>query len=250
MRHRTITIMVIIYIIATSLSSQKSNAFGAEEIAETQRALKGKSTGEKIAFWAEHFVGRPYDPDYLGEYVRKEVIVTDERIDCMYHVFRSVELAMSDTPEGAVEEALNRRFHTKGVIKDSRVLNYSDRFQYGEDMIVSGKWGKDVTSTFGPTAYVGGSRGINKLAILSKKQAIKALGNFNSGDIVFFIKDPKKRQVGEIVGHIGIVKKELNNLYLIHANGQKGKDSGEVKKVPLKEYLHAMNFVGIKITRF
>ncbi|MBI5025244.1 MAG: hypothetical protein HZC12_00650, partial [Nitrospirae bacterium] len=59
-----------------------------------------------------------------------------------------------------------------------------------------------------------------------------------------------KRQVGEIVGHIGIVKKELNNLYLIHANGQKGRDSGEVRKVLLKKYLQDTNFIGIKITRF
>ncbi|MBI4687443.1 MAG: hypothetical protein HY756_06650 [Nitrospirae bacterium] len=236
-----------------------------EKIYKFQNDLRGKPVGEGIAFWAEQFVGLPYDTDPLGEYVRKNIIVFDERIDCMYHVFRSAELALSSTPHEAVSKALDLRFHTKGMIKDNKVLNYDDRFQYGEDMILSGKWGKDITSSFGKTILVEGSRGLPKQEILSGQNALKAVGKLQSGDIIFFIKDPKKRVAEEIVGHIGIIKiehraqstehrqqnKEYKETYLIHANGVKGKDgSGSVKKVPFTDYLKSMKFIGIKVSRF
>ena len=49
---------------------------------------------ERIAFWAEQYIDVPYDTDPWGDYVRKNVIVADERVDCMYLTFRSVELAL------------------------------------------------------------------------------------------------------------------------------------------------------------
>ncbi len=52
------------------------------EIAVFQKEITNKPVGERIALWAERFVGAPYDPDPLGEYVTKEVIVADERVDC------------------------------------------------------------------------------------------------------------------------------------------------------------------------
>lgn len=252
--------VLIIYIIAASLSSQNVTAVDIKETGILQNTLKDKAIGEKIAFWAEQFVGKPYDTDPLGEYVRKEVIVTDERVDCMYHVFRSVELASTNSPENAISKALDMRFHTKGILRDGMVTNYNDRFEYGEDMILSGKWGKDITGKLGKTVYIKGSRGLDRQEVLLKQDAINAIAKFKSGDIVFFIKDPEKRMVGEIVGHIGIIKSEVKSqnskvreTYLIHASGTKGKqngNSGSVKKGLFTDYLKSMKFIGIKATRF
>ncbi|MBI5049828.1 MAG: hypothetical protein HZC11_02895 [Nitrospirae bacterium] len=257
--------VVIIYIIALTLSSQNVTALETENIDRLQQALKDKPLADRIAFWAEQFVGSPYDPDPLGEYVRREVIVSDERVDCMYHVFRSAELALSSTPEQAIEKALDMRFHTKGILQDNTVLNYSDRFQYGEDMILSGKWGNDISAELGKTTSIKGSRGQKKVKILLKQEAVNAVEMLKNGDIVFFIKDPKKRVGGEIVGHIGIIKTEHRTqntehreIYLIHASGVKGKDtdpvrknvSNGVKKVLFADYLKSMKFIGIKVTRF
>jgi len=257
--------VVIIYIIVISLSSLNASAFTIESINKIQKALKDKPIGERIAFWAEKFVGKPYDPDLLGEYVRKKVIVADERIDCMYHVFRSTELALSTTPQEAILIALDIRFHTKGILKDGEVLNYEDRFQYGEDMILSGKWGKDITEELGRTTYIKGSRGQDELEILLRQDTLKSVDKLRSGDIIFFIKDPEQRVVGEAVGHIGIIKTESRSqkpevrshetkdkvVYLIHASGTKGKNrSGSVKKVIFADYLKSMKFIGIKVARF
>ena len=252
-------IVFIIYTIALSLSSLNVAALQPVDIAEFQKALKDAHAGAKIAFWAERFIGATYDTDPLGTYVRREVIVADEKMDCMYHVFRSAELALSHTPEGAVLKALDLRFHTKGMLKDGRVLNYDDRFQYGEDMITSGKWGYDITAGFGKTTKITGSRNYTDYEILSKQDALSAVEKFKSGDIVFFIKRPGKRLSGEVVGHIGIIEIEdrvskgqrVREVYLIHASGAKGQnDKGRVMKVLFSGYLESMQFIGVKVTRF
>jgi hypothetical protein len=215
-----------------------------------------KPVGQRIAFWAEKFVGTPYDTDPLGEYVSKETIVADERVDCMYLTFRAVELALSPTPETAVERALEKRFHSQGILRDGRVANYDNRFEYGEDMIYSGKWGKEVTFGTERALRIKGSRGRDFIDILSSHHLSKGMKRLESGDILFFIKRPEEREKGEIVGHIGIIKVEQNldnpkskKIYLIHASGTK-KRGGVVKKVLLKEYISQMGFLGVKITRF
>jgi hypothetical protein len=138
---------------------QPCSALTDKEIQKFQSQLRGKSVGEKIAFWAEKFIGVPYDTNPLGEYVSKATIVTDERVDCMYLTFRAVELALSRTPEEAIQIALEKRFHSKGILKNGKVVNYDDRFEYGEDMIESGRWGKEVTSEVGKMTKIKGSRG-------------------------------------------------------------------------------------------
>jgi hypothetical protein len=212
--------------------------------------------GEKIAFWAEKFIGVPYDPDPLGEYVSKATIVADERVDCMYLTFRVVELALSKTPDEAIQIALEKRFHSKGVLKGSQVVNYEDRFEYGEDMIESGKWGKEVTSELGKMTIIKGSRGKDFIEILPSTELMKGIKRLKSGDIIFFVKKPEKRKAFEIIGHIGIIKfekrpndAETGAVYLIHASGIKGKE-GVVKKVLMGDYLSHMDFIGVKITRF
>ncbi len=220
------------------------------ELACLQNELRGLPPGERMAFWAERFVTTPYDPDLMGEYVRRSVIVADERVDCMYHVFRSAELALSANPEDAVLVALDKRFHGRGVMKNGLVVNYEDRFAFGEDMVFSGKWGKVVTADIGPVARMRGSRGISEIIYIPKHAAV-AFEKLKPGDIVFLVNSAHKRRGNEIVGHMGIVAidEKTASAHFIHAGGVKGK-GGAVRKVPLKAYLATMPFAGIMITRF
>jgi hypothetical protein len=224
--------------------------FTDSEVQRWQTLLMDKPIGERIAFWAEKFVGTPYDVDPLGEYVSKATVVADQRVDCMYLTFRAVELALSHTPEEAVQMALEKRFHSKGILQNGQVLNYEDRFEYGEDMIFSGKWGQDITGSMGRTFKIKGSRKYLSVEILLHETLLKKMESLRTGDIVFFIKRPEERRGMEIVGHIGIIKVEHNRIvYLIHASGTKAKGGG-VKKVFLKEYVAQMPFIGVIITRF
>jgi len=238
------------------LSLQPCFALTGEEIQKFQTLLTGKPIGEKIAFWAKKFIGVPYDMDPFGEYVSKATIVSDERVDCMYLTFRAVELALSHTPEEAIQLALERRFHSKGVLQEGHVINYDDRFEYGEDMIESGKWGQEMTSAVGNTMKIKGSRGKDFVEVLSSDALMQGMKSLKSGDLVFFAKKPEKREVGEIIGHMGIIEvteaegnQRSKAVFLIHASGTKGK-GGAVKKVLLREYLSKMPFIGVKITRF
>jgi hypothetical protein len=247
---------ILLILLVFFLPFQPCFALTGEEIQKFQTLLVGKPIGERIAFWAERFVGVPYDMDPLGEYVSKATIVSDERVDCMYLTFRTVELALSRTPEEAIQIALDKRFHSKGVLKDRRVMNYDDRFEYGEDMIESGKWGKDITSAVGKMVKIKGSRGKDFVEVLSSDVLVQGMKSLKSGDLVFFAKKPEKREVGEIIGHMGIIEvREVEGnqrskaIFLIHASGTK-REGGAVKKVLLREYLSKMPFIGVKITRF
>ncbi|MEW6001184.1 MAG: hypothetical protein AB1638_00825 [Nitrospirota bacterium] len=229
-----------------------------DETASFQRKLEGKPPGERIAFWAEKFLGTSYDPDPLGEYVTKKVIVADERVDCMYLVFRVLELSLGRTPAESLEIALDKRFVDRGIMVDGKIVNYENRFQYGEDMIDSGKWGKEITEEISSITEIEGSRGKKNVRIISREtmQALfdkegqhKKTLPLRSGDILFFIKYPEKRIADEIVGHIGIIKEEAGILYLIHASGIKDR-GGTVKKVLLLEYIKSMPFAGIRVSRF
>jgi hypothetical protein len=239
------------------------------DISSSQKEISDKPIGERIALWAEKFVGTPYDPDPLGEYVSKNAIVADDRVDCMYLSFRTVELAMGLTPDDTINIALDKRFMNKGKL-DSKgnVINYDDRFQYGEDMLDSGKWGREITEELGKVTEITGSRGKEKVKIVSKETLLDSLKSsssssslkFKDGDLIFFIKAVEKRKVGEIVGHIGIIKTEVSSqqsavssqdkeVYLIHASGVKNK-GGEVKKVRFYDYISSMPFVGMRVSRF
>jgi hypothetical protein len=242
---KTIVIFFIFHLLL-----QPCLALNNEEIQRFQANLREKPVGERIVFWAEKFVGTPYDIDPLGEYVSKATIVADERVDCMYLTFRAVELALSHTPEEAIQIALEKRFHSKGILKEGKVVNYDDRFEYGEDMISSGKWGREITGEVGKTFRIKGSRRTNVADILSSDELQRNASGLKTGDLIFFIKRPEERKVEEIVGHIGMIKVEQGReVYLIHASGTKGK-GGVVKKMLLKEYISQMPFMGAKITRF
>jgi hypothetical protein len=227
-----------------------STAF-AEQALAPPAGSGGVSIGRRIAYHAESFVGKSYDTDPLGEYVRREVVVADERVDCMYLTFRAVELALSRAPEEAVQKALDLRFPGRGVLEGERVVNYDERFQFGEDMIDSGKFGTEITARLGKTTGIAGSRGRKTVQILDRSGATAAVPALASGDIIYFIKDPAKRVVGEIVGHIGFVSRDSapESACLIHASGRKN-SGGSVKKVSLSDYLMNMPFIGVRITRF
>lgn len=236
------------------LAAVPAPAITDAEVAALQKIAQGLPVGERIALFAEAFVGTPYDPDPLGEYVTRKTIVADRRVDCMYHVFRSAELALSNTPEDAVLAALKLRFTGGGRLDpDGTVANYEDRFQYGLDMLRSGKWGRDVTASLGRTVRMEGSRGVPFVDIIPKEAVPEILPRLRSGDIVYFVKPPEKRTVGEVIGHIGIVKVEagpvLSHVFLIHASGSK-KKGGAVKKLPLADYAREMPFSGIMAGRF
>jgi len=238
-----------ILVIALSFLPSLAVAFtSADEIAELQRATAGWGVGERIAFWAEQYIDVPYDTDPWGDYVRKKVIVTDERVDCMYLTFRSVELALGKNPADAEALALEKRFHRKGIVEDGKVLNYDDRFRLGEDMIASGKWGREVTSELGYADTVQGKVCGERVSMIPKKDIPMVLAGFKNGDIVFFVKAPEVRVERELIGHIGIIKREQDTVYLISAFGQKTK-GGKVKKYLFSAYSAEMPFVGIKVTR-
>jgi hypothetical protein len=238
-----------LYLFLLFFPALASAAVPNAQIAALQRQVADRPIGERIAFWADTFVDTPYDPDPLGDYVRKSVIVDDERVDCMYLTFRAVELALSRDTDEAVAVALDKRFITKGRVADGRVLNYEDRFQYGEDMIDSGKWGVEITSRLGQTDVMPGIRGREKVIFLAPGNIIGNLDRLKSGDIVFFVNSPERMREGEIIGHLGILKREGDDVYLIHASGRKNM-SGRVKKVLFQEYVRTMPFSGIRVTRF
>ncbi len=228
----------------------------ADEIMVAQTQLMGAPLGRRIVAWASRFVGTPYDTDPLGLYVRTNRIVADERADCMYLTFRTVELARSTTPGDAVEQALDLRFRTKGVLADGLVTNYGDRFEYGEDMVFSGKWGRNITDELGGTTTVPGSRGHDTVVILPKASLAskKLQKQLQDGDIIYWVKDPKKRSAAmEIVAHLSFVRLKDGKIFLIHAGGTKDSDTrpgkGQVKEVPLADYLRETKFIGAFVTR-
>lgn len=244
-------VFLILVILTVSVSAMNNS-----DIASYQKAIANLPDGDRIALWAEKFLGVPYDPDPLGEYVSKKAIIADGRVDCMYLTFRVAELALSRTPDDAIQMALDKRFHNRGIINDGLVVNYDDRFEYGEDMIDSGKWGREVTAGIGNVVFLKGSRGRDKVKMIPRLNLMERMNEkgknkppFRSGDIIFFITSPERRVLDEIVGHIGIIKKEGSAIYLIHASGLKNK-GGEVKKVLLYDYLKTMPFPGIRVTRF
>jgi cell wall-associated NlpC family hydrolase len=236
--------------------SKRPSQMTADEILLAQARIAQLPFNRRIVYWASRFIGTPYDPDPLGLYVRTNRIVADEKVDCMYHVFRSVELARSNTPSEAIEQALTLRFTTKGVLRDGLVTNYDTRYQYGEDMVFSDKWGKNITATLGTAESIPGSRGRDIVDILPKKILLSrsVQKQLRDGDILYWVKDPKKRSVEEIVAHLSIVHIKTGKPYLIHAAGDKDHagrpGGGTVKEVPFADYVRHMKFIGAFVTRF
>ena len=75
--------MRMLFFVLVFVPALASAFFPDGDIATFQKQAAVMPVGERIAFWAEKFIGTPYDTDPLGDYVRREVIVADERVDCM-----------------------------------------------------------------------------------------------------------------------------------------------------------------------
>lgn len=227
--------------------------FSDAQIQALQTEAKSLSVGDKIAFMAEQFIGTPYDRDPMGAYVTRKAIVADDVVDCMYLVFRTVELALSKTPADAINVSLNKRFMTRGVLDvNGKVANYQDRFQYGEDMVTSGKWGRNITAKIASTFAVPATTHAPSIRAISIADLLKNMRKLHNGDLVFWIKDPAHRSsVEAIIAHLSViaVDKKSHEVDLIHAHGTKN-TGGVVVKVPLAQYLDGTHFVGAVITRF
>lgn len=222
-------------------------AFTEKDIPRLLATVSHLQVTDKIVFWARQFIGTPYDPDPSGSYVTKKVVVFDEQVNSMYLVCRVVELALSSTPHEAIDIALEKRFFTVGVLKNNEVQNYNERYKYPMDMILSRKWGRDVTEELGSTVYIEPSRIWDKQKILPKKYTYKWIGKLKNGDLMFFVKDEKKRRKGEVIGNMGIVDKSKRGVYVIYA--KEGKNGGVVAE-GLSNYLKSSDFIGVKVTRF
>ncbi len=242
---------------ADSTQGKTPAQMSAEDVLLAQARAARLPLGKRISYWAGRFVGTPYDPDPLGLYVRTKRIVADEKVDCMYHTFRSVELAQTQSPADAVNKALALRFVTQGKVADGLITNYDERFEYGEDMVFSGKWGRNMTGDLGTTKAIPGSRGKEQVEILTKAVLLTRglQKKLEDGDIIYWVKDPKKRSASEeIVAHLSIVHIKGGKPYLIHAAGSKDHNGtpggGVVKELPFETYVQGMRFIGAFVTRF
>jgi hypothetical protein len=123
-------------------------------------------------------------------------------------------------------------------------------------MVMSGKWGKNVTAELGATKTIPGSRGRDTVDILPKNVLLSRAvqKTLQDGDVVYWVKDPKKRVVEEIVAHLSIVHVKAGKPYLVHAAGDKDRQDrpggGVVKEVPFADYVRNMRFIGAFVTRF
>ena len=245
---------LIVFMAAVTISAP-SDALTPARIDTLQAEAARLPLGERIAFWAETFIGTPYDDDLAGLYVSRAAVVADDRVDCMYLVFRAVELALSSAAEEAIAVALDKRFSSEGTLRDGKVSDYRGRFRFGEDMILSGKWGREVTPYLGTLLRARIRRTGATLAFVRSADLLRHRGALRSGDIVYFVNPRPHRPSGAVVRHMGIIKREKakdtaekDEVLFIHAQGVKGK-SGAVAKVPLGEYLVSATFKGAAVTR-
>jgi hypothetical protein len=122
--------------------------------------------------------------------------------------------------------------------------------------VFNGKWGRNITDELGTATIIRGSRGRDEVIILPKTALVsrKVQKQLQDGDIIYWVKDPKKRVVGEIVAHLSFVRVKDGKAYLIHANGSKDSASksggGVVKEVLMADYLRDTRFIGAFVTRF
>lgn len=205
---------------------------------------------ENIVKCANSFHGTQYDTNPIGQYVENKAIVYDDKMDCMYFVFRCTELAKANFDETKSQElALNLRFKNKGILENETIINYNDRFSYAEDMVLSQKWGKNVTKDIGQISIIKGSRGLVEFEYV--KNSDIDFSKFQNGDVIFWVKNPNKRVVEEIIGHLGFVEVDGKNVYFIHASGVKkvnAKNEG-VTKILLKDYILKTKFIGVAVKR-
>ncbi|MBD3236408.1 MAG: DUF1460 domain-containing protein [Candidatus Eisenbacteria bacterium] len=231
--------------------------------------LSARPVGERIAGWADYFHQRG-DARYRfglaeGGYVSEGRLVDDFHTDCVLFFYRTTELGRSSSAVEAVQFAFGTRFYgatLEEVVSDEGRVDYDSpvHLDYTVDIIRSGIWGQQITATLGETVAdeAGTDRYPPGTVHYVPKQKVR-WAQLQDGDIVYFVSDEatdagrRTREVGAIIGHLGIVEVEGGQVYVIHA-ASKGLagfyESGRVVKVPLKTYLERVEtFKGVMATR-
>lgn len=230
-----------------------------------------RPTAAKVGLWARRFAAAdsviylfgPQD----GGYVAEGDVVSDRRQDCVSLLYRVGELARARDARDAVDWALRTRFagaDPSAVSDADGRLDYDHpaHLDFSLDMIRSGFWGRDVTTTLvgaaldtvGSSRYPAGSFTYVPTGALADRE-------LNEGDVVWFVLDPThaagaklRRQYGLVIGHIGLVVVDEERRWLVHAASSDLEGwyaGGTVVKVPLQEYLSRVEkFAGVMVTRF
>ena len=217
--------------------------------------------GERIASWANWFreLGRSryvFGLDAQG-YVAQGRLCQDFATDCILFLYRVTELARSTTAEEAVQFAFGTRFYgasvERAVAADGKV-DYEDpaHLEYSEDMITSGIWGQDVTTSLGTNLEKSG----DVTFIPTKDIPYREL---KSGDMIWFVGDAKRPPDSVDDGretrihHVGFIDARQGSVDLIHAAMKPLPgiyEEAGVVRVALKTYLERVDrFEGIVVTR-
>ncbi|MCK4306291.1 MAG: hypothetical protein KAY24_18770 [Candidatus Eisenbacteria sp.] len=225
--------------------------------------------GQRIAAWADYFRKRG-DAKYIfglqpGGYAHEGRLVDDFGTDCILFFYRTTELGRSSNALEAVQFAFGTRFYgatLEEVVNEQGQVDYDSpvHLDYAVDMIRSGLWGKDATETLGPSEpdRAGSTRFEPDSVRYIPREKIN-FGVLRSGDGVFFVSDEstalgkKLRATGAIIGHVGILRVEDGQVYLIHPASKPLEGvyaGGKVEKVLLETYLKRVeSFKGIMIVR-
>jgi hypothetical protein len=235
------------------------------------RAEFGLSTAAKMGRWARRFAAAE-GVSYLfgtkaGGYVAEGDVVSDRRQDCVSLLYRAGELARARDAQDAVAWALRTRLAgaaTETAVTADGRLDYDDpaHLDYSLDMIRTGLWGRDITPgmTGAAADTVGSARYAPGSFTWVPKNLLKS-AELAEGDVVWFVLDAAdeagarlRREHGLVIGHIGLVIRQDDTPWLVHAASSDLEGwyaGGTVVKVPLVEYLARVDrFAGVMVTRF
>lgn len=235
-------------------------------------AKQNLPTGERIAYIAKKFIGKPYAPGLL-EGDPEMLRVNIDSFDCT--TFVETVIAMSNTVAEQRTSWQDFLYNLEKLrYRNGQLNGYGSRLHYMSDWIVDNSHRgilKDVTDRIGPSASV-----IKTLDFMSanrdKYPALKSETNFEAiknteigyrGHKIPYIKplNIKKTDLrnGDIIGivtniknldvtHMGIIVMINGNPHLLHA-------SSSAKKVildplPLADYLHRnRSAIGFRVIR-
>lgn len=239
------------------------------EIRQHMEAWREFPVGKRIALWASLFQKRG-DTTYLfglkkEGYVAEGLLVQDFKPDCVLFFYRCTDLARAETPREAVLQGLESRFQgaaASPVDANGRVdYENSAHLDYSMDIVRSGVWGRDVTGEVGMavTDSIGTSRyPAHSFEYIPSSQL--RMDRLLDGDHLFFVLNEAsdrgqrmRQKYGLVVGHQGIVMREDDQVYLIHAASKDLPgvyEGNQVVKVLLRTYLDRIeSHKGVLITR-
>ena len=171
----------------------------ADEIMIAQGQAAELPLGKRIVYWAGRFIGTPYDTDPLGLYVRTNRIVADEKADCMYLTFRAVELAR-------IADAGHRRLSRRSPSASSpRAGSPTGWCRTTASASSTARTWCSAASGGGtsPASWVQRRPSRARAAAMRSSSfpsscslSKKLQKQLQDGDIIYWVKDPKKRVVG------------------------------------------------------